>query len=489
MKVDLSRDSFDAAKHFSRVLTQQGRVTLDADANEQAEILLHYLRTLARDLIGPYAAPVENSGFRPELQKDGVRLSPGRYYLDGILVENEQSCPYQTQPDYPLPADDAFLQDIKENRGQHFGFYLDVWERAITSIEDGAIREKALGGPDTCARTKVVWQVKSMPVEVNADGHFDGDCRQMLAQLQPATPPRLAAQVDPGHEKESPCTLPPEAKYRGTENHLYRVEIHQGGKAGSATFKWSRDNGSVATAWLGTSGNDLQVARVRGFTAGCWVELSDDTLELQGKAGVLVKLAKVEGGVLTVDPATVPSADALAWSTQRPNPKVRRWDQARTQQDGTVAVKEGATTWIDLEDGIQIRFEPGGDYRTGDYWLVPARVAVDSGGLEWPVLGGSPEALPARGIVHHYAPLGVVCWQQQSVQLDCYCQFYPLSTCFSYDGPMPSYRRAERPATLAARGAETAPAKAEAAPAKVEKAEGVVAEKGPAKTGGKTTKK
>ena len=59
MKGDFTRNTFDPAKHFSRVLMQQGRVTLDADQNEQAAIQLHYLRTLARDLIGPYAAPVE----------------------------------------------------------------------------------------------------------------------------------------------------------------------------------------------------------------------------------------------------------------------------------------------------------------------------------------------------------------------------------------------------------------------------------------------
>jgi hypothetical protein len=45
MKGDFSRDSFDPVKHFSRVLQQQGRVQLDADWNEQAAILLHYLRT------------------------------------------------------------------------------------------------------------------------------------------------------------------------------------------------------------------------------------------------------------------------------------------------------------------------------------------------------------------------------------------------------------------------------------------------------------
>ena len=37
--------------------------------------------------------------------------------------------------------------------------YLDVWERLVTAVEDDSIREVALGGPDTSARTKLVWQV------------------------------------------------------------------------------------------------------------------------------------------------------------------------------------------------------------------------------------------------------------------------------------------------------------------------------------------
>ena len=63
MKADLTRDTFHPRKHYTRVLTQQGRVQLDADANEQAAILLRYLRTLAADLIGPAGGPENNLGF------------------------------------------------------------------------------------------------------------------------------------------------------------------------------------------------------------------------------------------------------------------------------------------------------------------------------------------------------------------------------------------------------------------------------------------
>ncbi len=50
---------------------------------------------------------------------------------------------------------------------------------------------------------------------------------------------------------------------------------------------------------------------------------------------------------------------------------------------------------ITLADGIQIQFQPSASdnlYRTGDYWLIPARVAT--GDVEWPGDVGKPEALP-----------------------------------------------------------------------------------------------
>ncbi len=45
MHADFSRLTFRPGKHYSAVLTQQGRVQLDADANEQAAIERYQLRT------------------------------------------------------------------------------------------------------------------------------------------------------------------------------------------------------------------------------------------------------------------------------------------------------------------------------------------------------------------------------------------------------------------------------------------------------------
>src|SRR5262245_53375726 len=140
MKADFTRDTFDATNHYLRVLMQQGRVQLDADWNEQASILLHYLQRLAEDLIGPHC--VSGNGFkiapRAGVPRDFLILL-GHYYVDGRLCENVlkqgQVRPYTEQPDYPL-SPEAELKN-----GTKYLVYLDVWERLVTWIEDLSIRE------------------------------------------------------------------------------------------------------------------------------------------------------------------------------------------------------------------------------------------------------------------------------------------------------------------------------------------------------------
>jgi hypothetical protein len=480
MKGDFTRDTFDPLKHFSRVLMQQGRVTLDADFNEQTAILLRYVRKLARDIIGPAAAPAirdtagnDLSGFRLgqlNTSTGDFSISAGCYYVDGILVENQKACTYMSQPDYS--KDDA----AKINPPAFV--YLDVWERHVTSIEDDSIREKALDGPDTCTRAKIAWQVKPAPFnesdwskarqevadqtkklfewrkdwEKNLEEETDPIKKASLfAQIQALddqlrlaplrlhhfllqnlttiSKAKLAARVDPGLKIEDPCVTPPASKYRGAENQLYRVEIHKGGKAGESTFKWSRDNGSVVTAWLGMNGTDLQVTSARGFAAGNWVELLDDDAELRGTPGTFVKLAKVEADMLSVEQGTT----LPARSDDSKHSKVRRWDQMATEAvtlvDGGISITEDG--WIDLEDGIQIKFsadKQDGEYRTGDYWLIPARVAT--GNVEWPVEDNLPQSLPPHGIEHHYAVLGLVTGSgEKNSLLDFRCEFPPLLSC------------------------------------------------------------
>ena len=74
---DFSRMTFSRAKAYTGVWSQQGRVQLDADANEQTAIVLDWLRTLAVDFIGPFGGHVSRAGFGVELKGARPDLQPG----------------------------------------------------------------------------------------------------------------------------------------------------------------------------------------------------------------------------------------------------------------------------------------------------------------------------------------------------------------------------------------------------------------------------
>jgi len=428
---DFTRDTFDPTKHFLRVLYQQGRVQLDADHNEQVSILLRYLQSLAKDLFGDHGGPCD-SGFliSPTGAPDkDFKIGAGHYYVDGILCEVDllpapNSITYLKQPDYPVSKDEELTD------GNNL-VYLDVWERHITHIEDDLIREVALGGPDTATRAKVVWQIKAWNV---GEGTFTEPLwNELQEQRQPAKRGQLRAKGKETPQQETdPCITSPESRYRGAENQLYRVEIHRkgtawDGKSGSegqaATFKWSRENSSVAAAWVDTDGDKLTVIGIRdvthGFAAEQWVELTQDEWELHGELGIMVKLVKVDGQVLTVDPTTATQQIPSDLSLLK-HPKVRRWDHSCEQKalaagqakvakpdEGALLIQEDQ--WLTLEDGVQIYFEkstPDHRYRTGDYWLIPARTAT--GDVEWPGTVVNPDFLPPHGVEHHYAPLAII---------------------------------------------------------------------------------
>jgi hypothetical protein len=180
MKGDFSRSTFDPAKHYSSVCMQQGRAQLDADWNEQADILLHLIVTQLQDLLGPGGTTLTEPGFAitpvepvgeaanpghvgqaegstaPARTLPDFEIGAGRYYVDGILCENEAPVRFSEQLDYPGAA--SQLEDLVEQ--DPFQVYLDVWQRHITAVQDPAIREVALGGADTTTRIKTVWQVK-----------------------------------------------------------------------------------------------------------------------------------------------------------------------------------------------------------------------------------------------------------------------------------------------------------------------------------------
>jgi Family of unknown function (DUF6519) len=148
----------------------------------------------------------------------------------------------------------------------------------------------------------------------------------------------------------------------------------------------------------------------------------DDDYTLAQRALPLFQVVAIDVADCIVT-LTVPkniTAYAINTAAQK-HPLLRRWDQSvAVNAQGTVALVEGAA--IELEDGIEISFVPGGLYATGDYWVIPARVA-GNGTLDWPQVAGAAAALRSRGM-HHYAVLGVS--NPNGGFTECCCRFDSL---------------------------------------------------------------
>jgi hypothetical protein len=183
MKGDFSRSTFRKKKHYRKVKMQQGRVQVDADWNEQIDIQDYHDRISLQDIIGKSGAPIEDDGgFKIIPSDQGYRIGKGRYYVDGILIENEEEVEALNQPDLPILTQDDVRSVYPIEPGIYLA-YLDVWERHLTALDDPEIQESALGGADTATRSKIVWQVKVHRVDDEIIGGRWNDKWDLLGRM------------------------------------------------------------------------------------------------------------------------------------------------------------------------------------------------------------------------------------------------------------------------------------------------------------------
>jgi len=486
MRGDFSRIRFNPAKHYSTVVEQQGRVALDADTNERSAIDAYLRDTTNIDVIGPYGGPIGDAGFAIVVRDNEILIEPGRYYVEGLLVGTGSEVSYDNQCFLIQPTYTAeeLLQGVLQGEGQVTAqLSLEVWQRLVTRLDDPCLSEPALGQADTTARLQTVWRVVGslsgtppVPIppkpvnpvifnleDVKAQEIATAKVRTSemsaarVAALE-ATPSQLEAKdsgapanaisqlspccqslyssplvlrtgtmsADPGQgNNECGCQPIPSAGYQGLENQLYRVEIHTGRTLETATFKWSRENGSVVTQVTTFSGPVVTVSSLGpdanlGFQAGQWVELTDDTYlfgQPPNQPGQLYQIQALGPGPLQVTLKT----SVTGIDTTR-NARMRRWDQfgAGATAQG-VALSSSATP---LENGIEVTFSVG-QYQTGDYWTIPARTA--DGSIDWPPCGSDGNTLqPAKFMPVYSAPLACIHMRSRALFADLNFTFNPF---------------------------------------------------------------
>lgn len=473
MSFDASRFTFDPWNDYAGVVMQQGRVQLDEDWNEWVAEVMRRIRTGTADMLGTAAVPraTTPNGFdiMPSASASGaftLTIGRGRMYVDGLLAENHglpapsplkwtdgsQSAPtaparlwdpvldeltgttdvpYDQQPYYFAPMQAA----LPTTPGPHV-VYVDVWQRELTHLQAPDLVEKAVN-VDTTERLQTVWQVKVL-ADTGAGTACGADLGALLnaAGIHPSAA-RLTNDAIDVPLPTDPCQIPSASGFKGLENQLYRVEIHQdGAQAGGASFKWSRDNATVATLVLQITATDTLVVQSVGrddvlrFNPLDWIEITDDWQELNGLPGEIHQIKSIEDATRTItlqtplaSPASYP-VDGQGNTDAARHTRIRRWDQS-----GKVLAADGATVYWDLdnpasatvpagtiplppagtevmlENGVLVSFSldaaiPGGTYAARDFWCFAARTA--DGTVEKLV------AAPPRGIHHHYAQLAVV---------------------------------------------------------------------------------
>ncbi len=395
MKTQISRDTFQPARHYSGVQLQQGRMIVDADWNELSDIARTRLDAALADALA--SGSPRAGGLALILSGTNVLIRPGRLYVDGVpaaLDGPSAGVALNAQPDYPnaptVPAGDL-------------RFYADVWERSVSALEDPDLMDPGLHGADTATRSQTMLQVKWCATGVdpnNATTNPPLGNAPLSLRLR-----SIATAGDPC----DPCAAEVEVDER-IGNYLFRVEVHDVRRSGAntlLTLKWSRDNGAEAYAVGQTPAGFGQGARVwEFFDASTEKQLGNHlTAGFQARRGILSESFTIPAG--GSDPkAFVRQWDGYATINLTTNALVAGMDRGATLSAALAAQAHGR---VDIAPGtfsanlelleLDLAYA-GRSFVPGDYWLATVREAVQASGDL--VL----DAQPPRGPRHHYLELG-----------------------------------------------------------------------------------
>jgi hypothetical protein len=420
MGSDRARRSYDPRRMYRSVVSQQGRVTLEADANEAEEIRADESRAELLDIIGPVGAP--DDGFKIAVPGAGLSgfdftIGKGTLYLGGVRVHQDSDNAtyfWQEKTEWvggapPPPANKIpFTEAVS----------VAVSEQEVCAVEDEALREVALGGPDSAARTRLIQRVQRLPVS-------DSDCEKAFAAVlkvyaagasfDPATmrldsTMRLRVELVPESATADACHPTAQSGFLGPDNQLIRVQVSD-----AETMLWGWDNASFLYRVLLSP--DKKTLELQGIpvdvdhhpTVNQWVELLGTTVNLGGEA----RMAGPVGTALQVE-ASDPGAQTVTLKTAVPEDVLkthslplflRVWENRIT-----IARDEKAPVHLVTSKGVStgVRIYTSGTAPVaGDYWTIGVRPSTPQSILPARLAGFQPPDGPRRWV----APLAVVAWR------------------------------------------------------------------------------
>lgn len=247
MSSDRARISYDPSRAYRGVIAQQGRVTLEADLNEESMIARETVRLETIDIIGP--AGTSDNGYQVTGAATPATISvgAGTYYLGGWRLTLDAPIAIGQQPDWldapPLAG------------GKIMAVALLLTEQSVSAVEDQALREVALGGPDTGARYRLLQQFPLFAIEDDTCESAAATIAKELAAegitIDPASAEllsdaRLSVDFVPDPAPADPCTPAAAGGYLGADNQLIRVTvIGYDATKRRGRLLWGRNNASI----------------------------------------------------------------------------------------------------------------------------------------------------------------------------------------------------------------------------------------------------
>ncbi len=425
MGSDRARASYDPKQGYRAVVMQQGRVTVEADWNEQRRIDGEELRVETLDFVGP--AGTSDDGYRiietgqPAVPPFDFSVGAGTMYVGGVRVTLEAAVDYNQQDEWLDHIGDPDWVDLpspNQPPGDEL-IYLYVREQEVSAVEDSALREVALGGPDTAARARLIQHIVRLPTAA-------ADCAAALADAEkkwaseglsfdPAAMrllPQSLLQISfPPLPPPDPCEPQAPGGYLGADNQMIRIQI-----SGPNKFLWGYDNASFLyrVDVVDPQTVHLQSRPVDAFhqpRAGQAVEVLRSAAKLANGEYV----ASASGVVATLTAPYNPDTQNIALPAPLPaeygdgNPAhpapprvfMRVWEQEITFTPGT-AVALGNT-------GLQVTLTTSGGapFHPGAYWMIAVRPSTPAKVYPQRYLDG-PQ--PPDGPRLWACPLGVISW-------------------------------------------------------------------------------
>ncbi|MBK8460531.1 MAG: hypothetical protein IPL43_10425 [Micropruina sp.] len=440
MATDVARLSYDPARYYRGVVPQMGRAGLEAETNEQRTIDTEESRAQIIDIVGPVGTP-DNGYAVSQGTGQNLVIGAGTMYVGGWRVELASELNDSSQPDW-------LDQPPEQDRPRREHVVLLVWETDVTAVEDPALYEVALGGPDTSARTRLLQRIVRLDTEgATCAAALAQDVKRWAAQgvrFDPETAAlesnsRLLVTWEGDPAPINPCEPTSLGGYLGAENQLIRVQLTRVGQDGRFDLIWGYDDASfLYRVSADASANPVLTLdrspvddyhrpragqAVQALRATAALQSTDEQVEghvgaLGGVVGVLA--VPYDPDLKTVQfPAPLPPA----YTDQDSNPQLflRVWEEQLTDLEVGQPIRLTGT-------GMQVTItaEDVGGLQVDDFWCVGVRPATPTAVYPSRYLR-TPQ--PPDGPRRWVCPLAVIEWRDRELDIleDCRRPFRPLT--------------------------------------------------------------